>query len=64
MTMTQADEGRGDQTFITKLLNDPIMRAKAERLREFFQHLKRDLNIASPCPFYERIEAPLPQPKG
>ena len=56
MTAHVADEGRGDQTFLDKLKTDKILKAKADRLIEFFQLLKRDLAIPSPSPLYSRLE--------
>ena len=64
MTAHVADEGRGDQPFLAKLENDKILRAKFDRMVEFFQLLKRDLAIASPSPFYSKLEGILPPQKG
>jgi hypothetical protein len=46
----------GDQPFLTKLKTDKILKAKTERILEFFQLLKRDLAIPSPDPFYTKLE--------
>ena len=43
MTARVADEGRGDLPFIAKLETDKILKAKAERMSEFFQLLNHDL---------------------
>ncbi len=43
MTARVADEGRGDLPFIAKLEADKILKAKAERMSEFFQLLNHDL---------------------
>jgi hypothetical protein len=56
MTARVADEGRGDQPFLGKLKTDKILKAKADRLIEFFQLLKRDLAIPVESPFYSRLE--------
>jgi hypothetical protein len=58
MSAHVADEGRGDQPFLAKLGSDTILKAKADRLTEFFQALKRDLAIPSPCPLYSKLESP------
>ncbi len=63
MNARMADEGRGDQPFLTKLETDKILKAKADRLIEFFQLLKRDLAIPSPSPFYSRLEGVFPPKK-
>jgi len=46
----------GDQPFLAKLETDKILKAKTERMMEFFQFLKRDLAIPSPSPFYSKLE--------
>ena len=56
MTARVADEGRGDQAFLGKLETDKILKAKADRLFEFFQFLKGDLAIAEPSPFYSKLK--------
>lgn len=56
MTAHVADEGRGDQTFLDKLKTDKILKAKANRLIEFFQSLKQELAIPTPSPWYSRLE--------
>jgi hypothetical protein len=56
MTAHVADEGRGDQPFLAKLETDEIIKAKADRLIEFFQMLKHDLAIPAESPFYSRLE--------
>jgi len=60
MTARLADEGRGDQQFLARLETDKFLKAKAERLAEFFQMLKADLAIPSPSPLDARFEAVLP----
>jgi len=57
MTAHAADEGRGDQPFLEKLKTDKILKAKAERLIEFFRLLKRDLAISETSPLYSQLEA-------
>ncbi|MEQ1852376.1 MAG: hypothetical protein ABMA01_12375 [Chthoniobacteraceae bacterium] len=64
MTAHVADEGRGDQPFLGKLETDKILKAKFDRMIEFFQFLKRDLSIATPNPFYSKLEGILPPRKG
>ena len=64
MTSRVADEGRGDQPFLARLGTDKILKAKTERLVEFFQMLKRDLAIPSPSPFYSKLEGFLPLQKA
>jgi hypothetical protein len=59
MTAHVADEGRGDQTFLDKLKTDKILKAKADRLIEFFQSLKQELAIPTPNPWSSRLEAAL-----
>ncbi|MCX6851087.1 MAG: hypothetical protein NTY98_19430 [Verrucomicrobia bacterium] len=56
MTAHVADEGRGDQPFLTRLKTDTILKAKADRLIEFFQMLKNDLSIPSDNPLYSRLQ--------
>ena len=63
MTARVADEGRGDQPFLAKLKTDTILKAKSDRMIEFFQLLKRDLAIPSPSPFYSKLEGILPPQK-
>ena len=60
MTAHVADEGRGDQPFLAKLETDKTLRAKFDRMIEFFQLLKRDLAIPSPSPFYSKLEGIFP----
>ena len=55
MTAHLADEGRGDQPFLEKLKTDKILKAKTDRLIEFFQLLKRDLTIPAGSPLYSRL---------
>ncbi|MEY4482848.1 MAG: hypothetical protein RL693_300 [Verrucomicrobiota bacterium] len=55
MTAHVADEGRGDQPFLAKLETDKILKAKCDRMIEFFQLLKRDLAIPAESPFYSRL---------
>ena len=56
MTAHVADEGRGDQPFLAKLETDKILKAKADRMIEFFQLLKRDLAIPAESPFYSKLQ--------
>lgn len=63
MTAHLADEGSGDQPFLEKLKNDPILKAKAERLIEFFQLLKRDLAISETSPLYSQLKGACPPQK-
>ena len=56
MTARVADEGRGDQPFLAKLKTDTILKAKFDRMIEFFQLLKRDLAIPSESPLYSTLE--------
>jgi len=53
----------GDQPFLAKLETDKILKAKTERMMEFFQFLKRDLAIPSPSPFYSKLEGTFPPRK-
>jgi hypothetical protein len=64
MTARVADEGRGDQPFLAKLETDKILKAKAERMIEFFQLLKRDLAIPSPNPLCSKLEGIFPPQKA
>ncbi|MFN0075589.1 MAG: hypothetical protein ACKVY0_03845 [Prosthecobacter sp.] len=64
MTARVADEGRGDQPFLAKLQTDKILKAKFDRMIEFFQFLKRDLAIPSPNPFDSKLEGILPPQKA
>jgi hypothetical protein len=57
MTAHVADEGRGDQPFLAKLETDKILKAKADRMIEFFQLLKRDLAIPAESPFYSKLQS-------
>ena len=63
MTAGVADEGRGDQPFLEKLKTDPILKAKADRLIEFFQVLKRDLVISETSLLYSQLEGACPPQK-
>ena len=63
MTAHAADEGRGDQPFLEKLKTDKILKAKADRLIEFFQMLKRDLAISEPSRLYSQLEGACPSQK-
>lgn len=63
MTARVADEGRGDQPFLAKLETDKILKAKFDRMIEFFQFLKSDLAIPSPNPFDLKLEGILPPQK-
>jgi hypothetical protein len=63
MTAHVADEGRGDQPFLEKLKTDPILKAKADRLIEFFQVLKRDLVISETSLLYSQLEGACPPQK-
>jgi hypothetical protein len=63
MTARVADEGRGDQPFLDKLKTDKILKAKADRLIEFFQMLKRDLAISEPSRLYSQLEGACPSQK-
>ena len=63
MTAQVADEGRGDQPFLEKLKTDPILKAKADRLIEFFQVLKRDLVISETSLLYSQLEGACPPQK-
>lgn len=46
----------GDIEFFSRLRRDTILRAKAEKLLEFFQLIKKDLEIPSSNPFYEKLD--------
>ena len=63
MTAHVADEGRGDQPFLDKLKTDPILKAKADRLIDFFRLLKRDLAISETSPLYSQLEGACPPQK-
>jgi hypothetical protein len=63
MTAHLADEGRGDQPFLEKLKTDPILKAKTDRLIEFFRLLKRDLAISETSPLYSQLEGACPPQK-
>jgi hypothetical protein len=63
MTAHAADEGRGDQPFLEKLKIDPILKAKADRLIEFFRLIKRDLAISETSRLYSQLEAACPPQK-
>ncbi len=56
MTARVADEGRGDLLFLAKLEADKILKAKTDRMIEFFQLLKRDLAIPSENPLYSILD--------
>jgi hypothetical protein len=56
MTAHVADEGRGDQPFLDKLKTDAILKAKADRLIEFFKSLSQELAIQMPNPWSSRLE--------
>ena len=57
MTARVADEGRCDLSFLAKLETDKILKAKADRMIEFFQLLRRDLAIPSESPLYSTLES-------
>jgi len=59
MTAHVAGEGRGDQVFLDKLKTDKVLKAKADRLIEFFQLLKSNLAISSRSPLYSTLEGTL-----
>jgi hypothetical protein len=63
MTARVADEGRGDQPFLDKLKTDPILKAKTDRLIEFFRLLKRNLAISETSPLYSQLEGACPPQK-
>lgn len=46
----------GDVEFLSRLRRDTILKAKTEKLLEFFQVIQKDLNISSSNPFYEKLE--------
>ncbi len=46
----------GDIEFFSRLRRDTILKAKAEKLLEFFQLIKKDLEIPSSNPFYDNLE--------
>ena len=56
MTARVADEGRGDLLFLAKLETDQILKAKADRMIEFFQLLNSDLAIPSENPLYSILD--------
>ena len=56
MTASVADEGRGDQSFLTRLKTDLILKAKVDRLIEFFQMLQTDLAIPAVCPLLSKLQ--------
>ncbi|MCF7789242.1 MAG: hypothetical protein K9N47_24180 [Prosthecobacter sp.] len=59
MTAHVADEGRGDQPFLARLKTDTILKAKADRLIEFFQMLKSDLAIPSESSLDSKLQVSL-----
>jgi len=63
MTARLADAGKGDQLFLERLGTDKFLKAKAERMSEFFQLLKRDLAIPASSPLYSRFESVFPSGK-
>ena len=60
MTARVADAGKGDPLFLGRLGTDTFLKAKAERMSEFFQLLKRDLAIPASSPLYSRFESVFP----
>lgn len=46
----------GDVEFLSRLRRDTILKAKTEKLLEFFQVIQKDLDISSSNPFYEKLE--------
>ena len=46
----------GDVEFLSRLGRDTILKAKTEKLLEFFQVIQKDLDISSSNPFYEKLE--------
>ncbi len=60
MTAHAADEGRRDQSFLTWLKTDSVLKAKADRLLEFFQMLKSELAIPAECPLLSKLQGSMP----
>ena len=47
----------GDMQFFSKLERDMILKAKTEKILEFFRLLKRDLEIPPTSPFYTKLDS-------
>ena len=60
ITAHAADEGRRDQSFLTRLKTDSVLKAKADRLLEFFQMLKSELAIPAECPLLSKLQGSMP----
>lgn len=60
MTARLADGGKGDQPFLERLETDRFLKAKAARMNEFFQLLKRDFSISPSSPLYARFQSAFP----
>ena len=52
-----------DKLFFERLKTDKILKAKTDRILEFFQFIKRDLGIKSTNPFFIKIEGMFPVKK-
>jgi len=52
-----------DKLFFERLKTDKILKAKTDRILEFFQFIKRDLGIKSTSPFFIKIEGLFPVKK-
>jgi hypothetical protein len=52
-----------DKLFFERLKTDKILKAKTDRILEFFQLIKRDLGIMSTSPFFIKIEGMFPVKK-
>ncbi len=52
-----------DKLFFERLKTDKILKAKTDRILDFFQLIKRDLGIKSTSPFFIKIEGMFPVKK-